>query len=132
MLALVFVFVCCLLLWGEGYLISKADAVIEQMIAEAEQEFGDDEEAKVIALTSSFYESFDEDAPGSYLLHKFEPYLSNKRLPSFIKVPPGVIDVYVMRGMCDSAARGLMWGFQRGAQIRSMGYGGQTNTLILL
>ena len=113
LLALVFVLSVACFYGVRGYLISSADAVIDQMIAEAEQEFGDDEEAKVIALTASFYERFDEDAPGAFLLHKFEPYLSNRRLPSFIKVPSGVIDVYVMRGMCDSAARGLMRGFQR-------------------
>ena len=67
LLALVFVLSVACFYGVRGYLIKTADAVIDQMISEAEQEFGDDEEAKVIALTSSFYKSFDEDAPGAYV-----------------------------------------------------------------
>ena len=126
LLAAVFVISIACFYGVRGYLISTADAVIDQMIAEAEQEFGDDEEAKVIALTASFYERFDEDAPGAFLLHKFEPYLSNRRLPSFIKMPSGVIDIIVMRGMCDSAARGLMRGFQR-MELKSVQWDMVTN-----
>ena len=96
-----------------GYMINLAYSKVDSMIADAERAGEGDTDQTMIALTKYIHDNFKEDAPRSFFLHRLEPYLSNIRLPNFIRFPKGVIDILVMHGMCDSAARAQILTFRR-------------------
>ena len=111
----VILFICSLACFFviRGYMINLAYSKIDSMIADAERADNGDPDQIIVALTKNIHDNFAESSPRSFFLHRLEPYLSNARLPNFIRFPKGVIDILVMHGMCDSAARAQILAFKR-------------------
>ena len=58
------------------------------------------------AINANFQKHKDaQDDASAPLLMKLRPYLTNSRLPSWIKIPDGVIETLYARGWCDNAVR---------------------------
>ena len=58
------------------------------------------------AVHKKFYRHKDAtDDNSAPLLMRLRPYLTNSRLPEFIKIPEGAIETLYARGWCDNAVR---------------------------
>ncbi len=64
-------------------------------------------EDEIIALSRAVFEEFKVVEPSKVMALRFRPYLSNERLPDFIRFPMGAIEMNIAVGMCDNAARML-------------------------
>jgi hypothetical protein len=62
---------------------------------------------ELIEIARIVFERFEEKWPSEVPLLRISPYVSNSRLPEFIKFSEGVIETYIATGMCDNAARML-------------------------
>ena len=82
----------------------KAEAIIEQAI-KAQPISTDDE--KLIAIAREVFQNFKHKDPGQVFLLRLRPYLTNHRLPSFLRLPDGVIETILQTGLCDNASRML-------------------------
>ena len=65
------------------------------------------EEQKLIAITKHVFETFYHKDPATIPLYKLRPYITNKRLPEFIRLPDGVMETNIQQGFCDNASRML-------------------------
>ncbi len=86
----------------------RAESKAQDLIQSAYSQYTpttDDE--KIIALAKTVYTRFDHNDPNHSLLLRLRPYLTNKRLPSFLRLPNGVIETEIETGLCDNAARML-------------------------
>ncbi len=82
----------------------RAKTVIRTVLP---QEPASDDET-IRALTTYIFQNFQHAHTGQVpSLHKLRPFVTNHRLPSWLKLPDGLIESYTMRGHCDDAARTL-------------------------
>lgn len=82
----------------------EASLMIEQAYRIKPPETDDE---KIIALTKQVFKTFNHANPAQILLLRIRPYLTNRRLPAFIRLPDGVIEIIIKQGLCDNAARAL-------------------------
>lgn len=89
-----------------------------------EQETSREENGRIIALTRYVFENFEHD---SSILLPLRGYLTNHRLPEFLRLEKGVLEVYTRRGSCDNAARMLSFILKQ-ENIESTQWDMSTNT----
>ena len=65
----------------------------------------DNADKELIAITKMIFERFKAKEPFSILALKIRPYLTNNKLPKFIRFEDGVIETLVETGLCDNVAR---------------------------
>tara|TARA_B100001989_G_scaffold227851_1_gene184241 strand:- start:823 stop:1854 length:1032 start_codon:yes stop_codon:yes gene_type:complete len=81
----------------------KANSLIEQALPQ--KPASHDEE--VIAIAKEIHKRFRATEPSNILQLRLRPYISNARLPSFLRFQDGVLETNVEAGLCDNAARML-------------------------
>lgn len=82
----------------------RAGTVIKNVLPN--QSASDDEIIKT--LTTYVFLNFDHARPGEVpSLHRLRPFVTNHRLPRWLRLPDGLIESYTMHGHCDDAARAL-------------------------
>lgn len=84
--------------------VQKANVIIEGAY-QSHNPQNDDE--KVIALVTEVFDSFGHISSSKEPLLRIRGYLTNKRLPEFLRLRNGVIETHVQKGLCDNAARML-------------------------
>lgn len=69
------------------------------------------DDRQLMALTKLIFNRYaDRRRPETQpLLLRLRPYLSNRRLPGWLRVPPGALEVIYSDGWCDDAARALAY-----------------------
>lgn len=61
-------------------------------------------------LTAHVFHSFRHAHSGEVPdLHRLRPFVTNHRLPRWLRLPDGLIESYTMHGHCDDAARALLF-----------------------
>jgi hypothetical protein len=65
------------------------------------------DDQKVISITRQIFNRFERKNPATVPLLKVRGYVTNRRIPSFIRLESGVIETYIEQGLCDNAARVL-------------------------
>lgn len=75
--------------------------------------FPDSEEEKVIAISKKVFKTFQEANPAYISAYKIRPYITNKRLPEFIRFPEGIIETNIQKGLCDNASRMLAFALKQ-------------------
>lgn len=86
-----------------GLATKESNDVIEQALSEKPVS-ADDE---VIALAKYVFEHFRPQEPSEIKALRLRPYVTNGRLPEFLRFPDGAIEMLVGAGLCDNAARML-------------------------
>lgn len=81
----------------------KSNVLIENTLKDKEVS----PEEEVIRITREIFERFKQLEPHHNVALRLRPYVSNQRLPEFLRFPDGVIETLVEEGMCDNAARML-------------------------
>ena len=81
-----------------------AEEIIEQAYT---NNLSQNDDQKVIALTKYVFENFNSASPSKHLALRLRGYITNKRLPSFIRLDSGVIETILQKGLCDNASRML-------------------------
>lgn len=71
------------------------------------------EDQKIIALSRQVSASFRHQDPAQIALYKIRPYITNKRLPAFIRFPNGAMETVIQAGLCDNASRMLAFVLRR-------------------
>lgn len=95
-------------------LIEKAKEEGAVMIASITKENPDaTDDEKIISTTKAVFETFEHKDASDILIYKLRPYLSNRRLPEFIRLPKGVVAGLTREGYCDSASRWLLFLLQQ-------------------
>ena len=71
----------------------------------------DDIDATAIHLTSLVHKAFRASASNGPVppLMAMRPYLSHRFIPEFLRIHPGAIDTLYLDGLCDNAARSLLY-----------------------
>ena len=82
----------------------KAETIIEQAY-EKHSPQNDDE--KIIAIATQIFENFEHAEPSEILSLRLRAYLTNRRLPEFLRLDTGVIETHIEKGQCDNFARML-------------------------
>ncbi len=107
-------FICCFFAAGiVGFfavrqtLVMIARHEVDKIIAEAKKESPATDDDLVVAITRSAYRHFDRTRDTYSFLLAVRPYVTNYRLPRFIRLPKGTIESLVKTGYCDNAARML-------------------------
>ncbi|NNM00781.1 MAG: hypothetical protein HKO62_08535 [Gammaproteobacteria bacterium] len=83
---------------------SAAQALVDEALGDSRPE-GDDE--RVTAITRRVYEQFEPAEAGDSVLLRLRGWLTNSRLPAFVRLPDGVIETLLRKGLCDNAGRML-------------------------
>lgn len=82
----------------------KASSIISSSYMESTPTSDDQ---KVTAITREIFNSFKHKDPATVPLLKVRGYITNDRLPSFLRLNDGVIETHIAQGYCDNAARML-------------------------
>lgn len=69
--------------------------------------------ARVIDIADAVFENFKHQEPTNVLLLRLRPYLTNRRLPEFLRLKDGVIETFVQTGLCDNAGRMLAFALEQ-------------------
>jgi hypothetical protein len=94
-----------------AYIIHKADKQAEEILSGSSVSSS---VALSLHATEKLYKSFSKNGYKSHLvLARLRPYLSNERLPEFIRIQKGAIPLMTMEGWCDDAARALIYTLSR-------------------
>lgn len=98
-----------ILLFSGRYVVTyKAENKAQNIIAEAYKNYSSGSvEEKVFAIARQIFADFEHIDPNKILLYRFRAYLTNSRLPDFIRLPEGVIETHLEMGFCDNASRML-------------------------
>ena len=83
---------------------AKAENIIE---AAYEKHQPSDDGEKIIAISKEIFENFEHLNPKHDPLLRIRGYVTNKRLPEILRLPTGVIETHIQRGLCDNASRML-------------------------
>ena len=59
----------------------------------------------IISISKEIYKNFHHQDPAEIRAYDFRPYLTNHRLPDWLRLPDGVMEIYLGRGYCDNATR---------------------------
>ncbi len=84
----------------------KASAVIASAYSYGQSSPVSDDQ-KVIAIAREIFNSFQHKDPATIPLLKVRGYITNDRLPSFLRLGDGVIETHMEQGYCDNASRML-------------------------
>ncbi|MEM9400403.1 MAG: hypothetical protein AAF984_09360, partial [Verrucomicrobiota bacterium] len=87
----------------EYYASLKADEIVSL----ADNSSSIDEAVKFI--TREVSQNFQHVDPSTVPALKFRPYVTNRRLPTFMRWKEGAIETIVNKGLCDNAARQLSY-----------------------
>lgn len=89
------------------YIIEKANARSTEILAGADIH---DPAAISLYAIENLYTTFQkQDYRDHKILAHLRPYVSNIRLPEFMRVPQGAIELVTNEGWCDDAARALIY-----------------------
>lgn len=83
----------------------KANELLSNTSIEGTSQTSDDQ--KIIAITKKVFKTFQHKDPSSIPAYKVRPYITNKRLPAFIRFPDGAMETNIQAGLCDNASRML-------------------------
>jgi hypothetical protein len=86
--------------------IAQAEKKARGMIATAQRP-GQTEDQEIEAMTAAIFRSFIPQDPAEIFAYRVRPYLTNRRLPGWLRLPDGVMETFIGRGFCDNAARAL-------------------------
>jgi hypothetical protein len=88
-------------------LIHKANSRVETILAGADLQ---NPVATSLQATQNLYSTFQKhDYRDHKILARLRPYIANARLPAFIRVPAGTIELVTNEGWCDDGARALIY-----------------------
>lgn len=82
----------------------KAEIIIETAYEQAPSQTPDE---KITAIAKYVFQHFKEVEIHKNPLLRFRGYLTNKKLPEFLRLGDGVIETHIESGMCDNAGRML-------------------------
>lgn len=68
---------------------------------------------KISALARETFKRFHHQDPGEIPLYRLRSYLTNSRLPSWFRLPDGVMETLLEKGYCDNAARMLAFALRQ-------------------
>lgn len=89
-----------------GFLIHDARREAREIIARAyEKQAPQDDEAAVTAIAAEIFQTFRHQDPATIALYRLRPFVTNRRLPDFLRLPEGVMEMGLRRGYCDNAGR---------------------------
>lgn len=88
----------------------KAESIIENAYKDEPPE---NDNEKIIAITREVFEGFTQMDPGKVPLLRLRSYVTNRRLPEFLRLPTGVIETNIQKGLCDNASRMLAFTLDR-------------------
>ncbi len=94
-------------------LISKAEEKVFALARNAHAKSDQTKDDKVTALTAEIFRQFHHQDPGEIPLYRLRPYLTNSRLPSWVRLPDGVMETLLEKGYCDNAARMLAFALRQ-------------------
>ena len=112
----VILFLSTFMLWFAAKVIvtqfatNKANQIIEE-VYQVHQPTSDDE--KIISLTRHVFQNFTNTDPSKDIALRLRGYVTNKRLPSFLRLEDGVIETLFEKGQCDNASRMLAFLLKR-------------------
>lgn len=78
-----------------------------EIISAASESAPKNQAEELIALMKAVYETFTPDEPSKHWPLKLRPYVTNTKLPPFLRLEDGVIETIIETGLCDNAARFL-------------------------
>lgn len=84
----------------------RARHIIKEALKDDETASGD---RRVIAITRYVFDHFEHVDPDSVLALRLRRFVTNYRLPAFLRLPNGAIEILTGRGLCDNAVRLLMF-----------------------
>lgn len=104
----------CVLLGMLGWLITKSVLTIKAeekansiiALASEDNDFRSDEQ-KLVAIASQVSENFEQIDPALVPIYKLRSYITNDRLPDFIRLETGVMETLLQKGLCDNTSRML-------------------------
>ncbi len=109
-----------------SYIIYKADQHAEEVYAGTSVS-----SAPAISLyaTQRLYQMFRHETYADHpILSRLRPYISNARLPDFIRIPTGATETVMMEGWCDDAGRALTYILsKRNVESRQFNFVGPSN-----
>ena len=100
------VLLCCSWLVAKQVITSKAITKAEAIIQKASTS-PEDREQFVINIAQHIFTSFETKEPWTVPALRIRPYITNDRLPEFLRLQHGVIETLIEQGYCDNAARML-------------------------
>lgn len=65
------------------------------------------EESKIISISKRVFNDFEHANSATIPFYNLRAYITNERLPDFIRFPKGVIETNIQKGYCDNVARML-------------------------
>ncbi len=105
---LVFAFSLVVWLATKQIVVSKAEMKAQALVQNAVlNDSPKTDDQKIVAITTEIFQSFQHKDPALVPLLRLRPYLTNKRLPKFLRLPAGVLETHLNTGLCDNAARML-------------------------
>jgi hypothetical protein len=100
--------VIALAVLGAGLAMTLRTALIER--AEANADALLEETDGPVSTTQRLYDFFEHDNHTTYpALARLRPYLTSDYLPAALRFPHGTIELFMMEGTCDDAARALIY-----------------------
>jgi hypothetical protein len=105
-----FAFILCLVAFAglisfRAIVIHKADEKTRQLMSQTDESI-----PPALQATQAIYKNFSKNGYERHkILARLRPYLSNDRLPDFMRIPPGAIELVTNEGWCDDAARALIY-----------------------
>lgn len=88
----------------------KSNTIIKEALQKTPDATG---EEKIIAIASQIFKNFHHQDPATIPLLRFRGYITNQRLPKFIRLPNGVMETLIQKGYCDNAARVLSFALKQ-------------------
>lgn len=88
-------------------LIVFAERKADEIIKISNINFEDSEDKKLISIATEVFKNFEHKDPAIVPVLKLRPFLTNHRIPKFLRLPDGVIETMIQKGYCDNAARML-------------------------
>jgi hypothetical protein len=101
---------CTIAAWfGVKYISSaKAKITAQKIIDRAyEKHASESEDEKIVAIAKEVFNDFEAMDPRQVPLLRVRPYVTHPRLPEFLRLPSGVIETLIQKGLCDNASRML-------------------------
>lgn len=94
-------------LGAKYYFTATASQKAHQLIDMAHVDHPDTHDDEVIVIAKKIHERFHQTEPNQYPALRLRPYVSNKRLPDWLRYQDGIIETHIEAGLCDNAARML-------------------------
>ncbi len=94
---------------SRAYFTNLAQNKAEIIIEESAEKNLPDKKKELIEITRMVHKHFTPNEPTHHWQLRLRPYLTNSKLPSFIRYQDGVIETLIETGLCDNAARFLQF-----------------------